>query len=218
MKFIWLITILLICLRLCFCFLCCNTSLPALPAFMQCLTDSHFAEQTEEFRKNTPLQAEPAISPKIWHKRETSFRRTHLLLTFIAGSPGPAPVRVPAVQALDCAEPPAVGRAGGFPGTPRLAGAHSPSGPPTPAQPPDLPAPTLLGPPAPSPPPVPLPICTRRPGYSPVRHNLLQHLIHLPKPSNFVPNAWLILSLSYYYPESEVDEFQFHYQDLSSSQ
>lgn len=58
MKFIWLITILLICLRLCFCFLCCNTSLLALPAFIQCLTGSHFGEQTEDFHKN-PHQTQP---------------------------------------------------------------------------------------------------------------------------------------------------------------
>lgn len=51
MKFIWLITIFLICLRLCFCFLCCNTSLPTLPAFIQCLTDSRLREQTEGFHK-----------------------------------------------------------------------------------------------------------------------------------------------------------------------
>lgn len=53
MKFIWLITILLICLRLCFCFPCCNTSLLSPPAFIQRLTRSHFGERAEDFCKNT---------------------------------------------------------------------------------------------------------------------------------------------------------------------
>lgn len=63
MKFIWLITIFLICLRLCFCFLRCNTSLPALPAFIQCLTDSHLREQTEGFHKKHTVPWDPTCDP-----------------------------------------------------------------------------------------------------------------------------------------------------------
>lgn len=37
------------------------------------------------------MQADPAISPKTQRERETSFKRTRLLLTFITGSPDPAP-------------------------------------------------------------------------------------------------------------------------------
>lgn len=74
MKFIWLITIFLICLRLCFCFLCCNTSLPALPAFIQCLTDSHRREQTEGFHKNMQCP-EPCRPPEIQGKGGATFKR-----------------------------------------------------------------------------------------------------------------------------------------------
>lgn len=71
MKFIWLITIFLICLRLCFCFLCCNTSLPTLPAFIQCLTASHLREQTEGFRKKhaAPRALQAACDPT-WNPGE----------------------------------------------------------------------------------------------------------------------------------------------------
>lgn len=102
MKFIWLITIFLICLRLCFCFLCCNTSLPALPAFIQCLTDSHLGEQTEGFHKKHAvpwaLQAawDPTWTPgegrsslQMWDPLSLQFhsQSMHSIQALLAGTP-----------------------------------------------------------------------------------------------------------------------------------
>lgn len=87
MKFIWLITIFLICLKLCFCFLCCNTSLPALPAFIQCLTDSHLREQTEGFHKKQAVQA--ACDPT-WNPGEgAAFQRGTLPASNSTSNPSP---------------------------------------------------------------------------------------------------------------------------------
>lgn len=81
MKFIWLITILLICLRLCFCFPRCNTSLLSPPAFIQCLTRSHFGGQTEDFHKTT-RQTKPrrqSLRPHLKsNSREKRYSNVHV--------------------------------------------------------------------------------------------------------------------------------------------
>lgn len=116
MKFIWLITIFLICLSLCFYFLRCNTSLLAQPAFIQCLADSHFGQREDSHK--TPHQTEPcrqSQKPKARQARGASFQGTGLLLLLPTRSPSLIPL--PAATAHPGAAPQ---RAGALPRAPRL--------------------------------------------------------------------------------------------------
>lgn len=102
MKFIWLITIFLICLSLCFYFLCCNTSLLAQPAFIQCLADSHFGQREDSHK--TPHRTEPCrqsqqppLKPdrREEHHSKAQFYRSCSLPGAPASFPFPQPLLTP---------------------------------------------------------------------------------------------------------------------------